>query len=40
MEVTEEGKVTDVREEQLPKAFCPMEVTEEGMVTEARELQP
>ena len=33
MEVTEEGMVTEAREVQPQKAFCPMVVTEEGIVT-------
>jgi hypothetical protein len=40
MEVTEEGMLTEAREEQRAKAPYSMEVTEEGMVTEAREEQP
>ena len=42
MDFTEEGMVTDFREEQPKKAVFPMEVTDEGMskVTEAREVQP
>ena len=37
--VTEEGMVTEVREEQKAKASSPIAVTEGGMVTEAREEQ-
>jgi hypothetical protein len=36
MEVTEVGRVTDVRLEQKPKAYPPMEVTESGMATAVR----
>ena len=36
---TEDGMVTEVREEQPKKAPSPIFVTEDGMVTEVREEQ-
>jgi hypothetical protein len=38
--VTEEGMVTEVREEQQQNALRPIYATEDGMVTFVREVQP